>query len=373
MKRILTLILILLSVAMFSFQASAEDGEWEQVVDSFGLDELEEAAPEDIVSFMKELDLSPDSAESLQKHSLGTILLEYAKEWIDSALLPRQFLRWLLGLCVLAFVFRTLSSSKNGWIGESSNLLIILLCGLWIMAPINDLFLEISETISSAVVYINAFVPIFAGLLTASGYPTLAGSYSTVLIGYSSVFSAIQQSVFVPACRMLLALAVCFPLAGISVAPVEGIRKLLVSLLSVLSGVLTGIVGLQTKLSSVSDNLVTKTAKTAVSTFVPIVGSTLAESLNVVLGSLDLARSSVGIYTVITMTLLFVSPLAKLLCWQIALWMGKACFEAVGEKSIVTMLGSVSSLLTVLIGVLLSSGLLILLTVLMVMSVGRGT
>lgn len=373
MKRILVLPMLFLVMGLFTFSVAAEETEWQQVVSTFGLDELDQAAPEEIVSFLKELELTPSSPESMQNLSIGTLFSQYAQDILRSAQLPGQIARWLMGFGVFAFVIRTLSSSNQKWIGQTTDFVMVLLCGLWIISPINELFGEISEAMASAVVYIHAFVPVFAGLLTASGFPALAGTYSVVLMGYTSAFSALQQTVLVPGCRLLLALSVCFPLAGVSAAPVEGLRKILVSALSVLSGVLTAIVGLQTKLSSVSDNLVTKTAKTALSAFVPIVGPTLSESLNVILGSLDLARSSVGIYTAVTLILLFAAPLGKLLCWQITLWIGKACLEAAGEKTVVAMLGSVSSLLTILMAVMLSGGLMILLTVFLVMSVGRGT
>ncbi len=371
MKRLIVTAIALLVVgfSVFSVSAVTQEEELRSVYEEFNIDEIEEATPDSILNIYRELEITPEEPLSedinildITKTFLNDLLSDYTQ--------PFRSLGYLMMIMMLTFLMVNLLKSK-GWVQDVSDMITLSSCAFILIDPMSELFGQVSESISACTVFLNAFIPVLAALLAASGFTAASGTYSVVMVAYSDAFAAINNTVFLPCCHILLAATVCTTLAKVPFSIASSAKKMIVTLLSVLTTVLTGIIGLQTRLSSVGDNIAIKAAKSALGSFVPVVGSAWGDSLSVILGSVDLVRSSVGIYAVITVLLIFIPPLVKLLMWQIVVLVSKSLFEVAQRKAVVELLNSISGLLTILIVVLLSSLLLIVMTVLIVLSLGN--
>ena len=372
MRRFTPVVCVLTLLLFFTVQVKAvENEEWQSVVDAFELNTIKEATPDDVLTILKDLHIEPDDTEGLTAFSLLDAVKERLRILFAAELAPWQTLLTLTGLAALVFLSRALPAGTSGWQTRAAEVMIQAACGLILLRPFGSLLDAIAEAVRASVIYQRAFLPVYAGLLTASGHSTLAGVYSTLLLGYTQVVSTINDQVFVPVCRMLLALGVCLPLSGTPVLPLAGIRKAIVSTLTALNGIGAAILAVQCRISGTADRLTARAAKATLTAFVPVVGTTLSESLSVILDSLDLARSTVGVYTIVTVCLLFLPVLLRLLMWQVALWAAGALFDAVGAQPQRELIGFAAGLLTILLCVVLACAAFLILTTIAVMSAGR--
>lgn len=371
MKRIFVTILslILIGCSVFSVSAVTQEEELQSVYDEFNVDDIEEATPDSILNIFHELEITPEEPLS-DDINLLDIIKALLNDLLSDYTQPFQSLGFLMIIMMLTFLMANLLKSK-GWVQEVSDMITLSSCALIMIKPMSELFGQVAESISACTVFLNAFIPVFAALLAASGFTAASGTYSVIMIAYSDAFAAINSTVFLPCCHMLLAATVCTTLAKVPFSLASGVKKIIVTSLSVMTTVLTGIIGLQTRLSSIGDNIAIKAAKSALGSFVPIVGGAWGDSLSVILGSVDLVRSSVGIYAVLTVSLIFIPPLVKLLMWQLVVWVSRSLFEVAQRKAVVELLNSISGLLTILIVILLCSLLLIVMTALIVLSLGN--
>ncbi len=372
MKKLSVIIVSFAVICLSFFTASAVsmDEEIDSVYEEFGVEEVEQATPDSILSIYREFEVSPSQPLAEKEVNVLELLFAQFKELAADYVEPINTLGFLVVIMIFAFVMSNLLGEK-AWAQELFELITLASCAMLIFTPVRDVFYQVSESVSACTVYLSSFIPVFAALLTASGFKAVASVYSVVMVAYSEGFSAVNSNLFVPCCEMLLSTTVCTSLAKVPFSLASGVKKLIVSLVSVLTAVLTGIISLQTRLSGITDNLALKAAKSALGTFVPVVGGAWGDSLSVILGSVDLVRSSVGIYSVITVALIFLPAIVKLLMWQGAIWMSKSLFEVAEKKAMVEMLNSISGLLTILLVILLCSLLLIVMSILTVLSLGN--
>lgn len=371
MKRTRTILFLFLLAVTLTFTAQAEQAdEWDSVSETFDLDSLTEATPDDVVTIVEELDILPDDAEGSDTISLLDAVKARMLTLFSQELAPLRTLRVLIGLSLLAFVGKAIAGHSDCWQYKTAEMLIMIACGVLLMSPLSDLFESVSESVRASVIYQRALLPVYAGLLTASGHTTLSSVYSVLLLGYDQIVSTVNDQVFVPLCRMLLSLIICLPMSGTQSFSLQAVRKGVVSVLTSLNGICTALLMAQARVSAVTDRVVVKATKASLAALVPIVGTTLSESLSVILNSIDLAKTTVGVYTIVTVTLLFLPPLIRLLLWKLSLWLSAALFDAVGANKEKTMIRSVSALLTILISIALSCAVFLILTSIIVMSAG---
>ena len=371
MKRTRTILFLFLFAVTLTFTAQAEQAdEWDSVSETFDLDSLTEATPDDVVTIVEELDILPDDAEGSDTISLLDAVKARMLTLFSQELAPLRTLRVLIGLSLLAFVGKAIAGHSDCWQYKTAEMLIMIACGVLLMSPLSDLFESVSESVRASVIYQRALLPVYAGLLTASGHTTLSSVYSVLLLGYDQIVSTVNDQVFVPLCRMLLSLIICLPMSGTQSFSLQAVRKGVVSVLTSLNGICTALLMAQARVSAVTDRVVVKATKASLAALVPIVGTTLSESLSVILNSIDLAKTTVGVYTIVTVTLLFLPPLIRLLLWKLSLWLSAALFDAVGANKEKTMIRSVSALLTILISIALSCAVFLILTSIIVMSAG---
>jgi stage III sporulation protein AE len=122
-----------------------------------------------------------------------------------------------------------------------------------------------------------------------------------------------------------------------------------------ISTLFIGILSIQTAVNSSADTLSVKTAKFIVGSTVPVAGGVLAEALTTVTASLNLLKSSVGIWGVLICALTFLPLVIELLLWRVCLW-GLAFFgDTFSLSKISNLLKSVDSVLSVLVGIVLLS------------------
>ena len=220
---------------------------------------------------------------------------------------------------------------------------------LWIVMLILP---SVSETLVAAFSAIQlctdfmlVYIPGFAGIIAMSGKPLTSAAYSSVMVGLSNLFSAVQMHALFPIAQVFFMLNI---LNGIeSKFSFDGIaacfKKLIQITLGVFSAVFTGLLAIKGSLAASGDSVTIKGIKTLVGSTVPIVGSALGDSLTSVLGSVSLIKSTVGIFGILVIALINVPVVLDLLLWYFAISFSAAVSGALGLLSIKKMLDGIAA------------------------------
>lgn len=224
------------------------------------------------------------------------------------------------------------------------------------------------SAVSSAGVFMLAFVPVYAAILVSRGKTVTAAGFSTVMLTVSEAVTALCSFVIVPLTGMQLALSVSGSvLTEVNTAPIgKAVKKASTWTLSLASTVLLGLLGIQTVVGGAADTLTAKTAKFIVGTAVPVVGSTVSEALATVRGCIKLLGSSAAVYAIAAFALLFLPAVAELLLWRVSLLVCASAAEMLGQEKSAALIRSVDTAAAFVLGIMILIGVLFIISVTMV-------
>ena len=116
--------------------------------------------------------------------------------------------------------------------------------------------------------------------------------------------------------------------------------------------IFVSILSLEGSLTSNVDGLTAKGIKTATSTFVPVVGKALGDSVDTVLGATSLLKNSIGIVGMFVIIGICAVPIIKLSLFTITYYFTSAICEPLADKKVVSLLEQMGSTFKVLLGVM---------------------
>ena len=118
--------------------------------------------------------------------------------------------------------------------------------------------------------------------------------------------------------------------------------------------IFVGLLSLEGTLSSSVDGLTAKTAKVAISNFIPVVGKIMGDSVDAVIGGLGIIKNSVGIIGIVFIILITLLPAIKIFVMYLMFNLVGAFSEIVAEEKITKLLIGLTDNIKVLLGIYIS-------------------
>lgn len=225
-------------------------------------------------------------------------------------------------------------------------------------------------TVDGLFLFVQGMLPAVGMAAVTSG--SVSGGGVSVAFVAMQVFIQLLRHFMLPLISVIVILSVTDSLgersylAGI-LSFLKQTFKWSTGLLLVLYG---GVIGIQTGATAIFDKMAGKTVKYAVSSFVPVVGRALADSLDTVTMSAKAIRASLGVSGIIGVGFVVMSPVLTLgalaLCYKIA----GALISVYGEKKTVDFISEIGNGITRLLGVLVAVGVMFIISLAMLCFMG---
>lgn len=381
MKKCLFALGLALLFLLIPGTASAEDpeGDFSELYDAL----MEESGAEGLFSLLPE-----DSRELLRENGVtgvnpGEILsldfwdiLRYGWTGVKSAARePLSLLALSVGVILLCALLDSLKSSfapeSHGRVFSAVSVLCV---GAAVVGPISKAILQTAQLLKEMSGFLLSFVPIYTGIVSASGKAVSASAYNACLVGAAQVISRLSATVLAP----LLGVYMAFCLIGAASEEMDmqgiakGIKSVVMSVLTLLLTVFTGLLGVQGTVAAAADSVTAKTLKFAIGSFVPVVGGALSDAYSTIQGCMGVIRSAVGGFGLLAIAAAFLPPVVSLLLMQLALAAAGAVGELLGVKQVGGMLKSAASVLSLLLSLLLVFAMLFIVSVSLMMALTAG-
>lgn len=111
-------------------------------------------------------------------------------------------------------------------------------------------------------------------------------------------------------------------------------------------------VSLEGTLASSVDGITAKTAKTVVSSAIPVVGKILGDAVDTVLGCGIVLKNAVGIVGVIIVIGICIMPIIKLVILSLAYKLLAVVSEPIADKNIVELLEQIGDIFKIFLGII---------------------
>lgn len=368
-KRIITVIII---SVLFAFPCNAKENDLydKQYKEAVG-DKILEGLPNDTKEFLEQNELIPDNSDwalNITPENAFSHIFSFLKKGIKAPLVSC--------FSILAIIIISSLVASNEMTPSVSRVTLyatVLSAAAVICVPVFLVVTATADTLKGCTVFMTSFIPIFAVVVASCGATTTAASMSALLLGATQVVNYVSNFVVVPLMSAYLSISIASrvsPLlekSGIA----EGIKKVSFWVMALLTTVFIGILSIQTAVGSSTDTLTVKTAKFFIGSAVPVAGTALSEALTTVTASVGLLKSSVGIYGVVASVVIFLPLIAELFLWRVGLNLTSAVSDLFSTSKISALLRSVDSVLSVLLGITLLTLSMFVISLAVVITLGR--
>lgn len=358
MKRFILTVVLLFFV---SFPVSAETVYTEQY-DASGAEEIYGFLSEDAKRIIDRMEIDISDTDWVNKIEPKNIFREVIDFFSSGMREPFAAAVAIFGLIILVSVANTFEGFKP--YSNISSTVFAICFSIGLLTPVFSLIESCSSAVKGISVLMGGFIPIYAGILMVSGSAATASGMSFLLLAASSAISAVSSFVIVPLMSCYLGIGVVGSAAelGGTARLGEAIKKTATWILSFALTLFLGFLTIQTTVNAAADNLGIKAARFMLGSFIPVAGGALSESLTTLLGSLKLLKSSVGMFGVFAVAATVLPVVIELLCWRVTLFLLDAISELFGANIKTDVIKAADSVLAVLIGVLLFSGALFIIS-----------
>lgn len=309
---------------------ASETGPGEEYLDSMESlipDDIRQQLPDDLFA----VDPSPEGIERLVGFDyFAAVALDAFIKALKTSL---GSLSVLLGLLIITSVFHLF---RGGIQNEGLSKIVEIACNLCMATAIfsfmNAQLQAVTETVGRMNAFMTGMLPIMGGLYAAGGNVTAAVTTGAGLATFVTVIENICCHTLLPLLRICFGFAIVSVFcAEISLGEVSNLIKktytyLLVFLTTLMSAVFAG----QSVIAGSADNVAAKTAKFAVGSFVPVVGSALGDAIKTVAGSLAMIKNMVGVVAIVVIVLMALPTFFSLLAGKLTLGISGAVAGLLG-------------------------------------------
>ncbi len=196
-------------------------------------------------------------------------------------------------------------------------------------------------------IVMNSMIPVMAALYLSGGNTAGAAVASSSLLLQINLIELCATAVVIPAVCACMALTLADTLfvgEGSLSGMVGSIKHTITFIFGLCGTLLMASLSAQNILAAAGDNAGARAVKFVAGNMIPVVGSTVGETLRTLAASVKLLRSTVGVAGMIAVALLLLPFLIELFLTRLALNCAAAIGEILGCKSIVKLYRELASL-----------------------------
>lgn len=298
-------------------------------------------APEDAQELM------PVESESFGKDLWKVIISAVSKLQPEIAQAAKICLS-LVAVVMLVSLLRTLPGNSAHIVEFVGTLAI---AGL-LLQRTNSMIHLAAETVTELSEYGKLLLPVMTAAMAAQGGTTASAALYAGTAAFDALLSRGIAKLLIPMVYMFLALAAANSATGEEMLKKlrDFIKWLVTWCLKMILYIFTGYMGITGVVSGTADAATVKAAKLTMSGMIPVVGGILSDASEAVIVSAGVMKSAVGVYGMVAVAAIWISPFLKIGVQYLLLKLTAALCEVFGIKRITDLIQAFSTAMGLLLG-----------------------
>lgn len=371
-KAVVVFTLCIIFIFSFSCVACAKDDVIGTITDSQKA-ELYGSISEEVREMLEELgidDIGFDDIFNVTPQKVFSLFKKLVTGQIEA---PTRSVVRLLAIIVLLSVCECFSPNDEK-LKSVLQILGVLFCTVSVAKPLSNAVSSAVASITVSEKFMLTLIPVLACVISLTGNPTLAVSFQSIAFACAQIIASVSSSCISPAVGAILALDITGAIMpSFNMDSVTSLlKKTLTAVLSTAATVYVAFLGLKGALSNATDTVASRGIKLAISSAVPVVGGALSEAYTGIVGSLVLARSTVGIFGIAVIALINLPSCLQLVFWIFALRLSAAVGELFNQETTAKLLRAIASAITLLNVVLLFNAVLFIISTALILIIKAG-
>ena len=306
----------------------------------------------------------------LNLKSIGANALKYLFSEIYQNL---HILLKLVVLIILCAVLRNLQTSfLSDNIGEVAFYVCYIIVVSLLLISFNTAMKLSLDVIDGMIGFMYATMPVLITLLVSGGNITSGAVFQPTMIMLVEVSATIIKNIFIPLIFLSAILSIVNNISDkVQITKLTGLLKQITGwMLGIILTVFIAIITIQGSLGATVDGVTSKTAKFAISTFVPVAGKYLADAADTVIGCTLLIKNAAGVAVMIGIIAICLVPLLKIAALVLIYKAAGALVEPISDKRMSSCINDVAGSIVYVLGIAASVTFIFLLTVTAIISAG---
>ncbi len=336
------------------------------------LDEVEKSLNELIDGEVESLF---DDIDDNNKYNFGDSIKEYVEAIIDGetpsiasfiSMILSTFLSTfvtvlsgLIAIIVIAMLYNLSQSLLSGFQREGVQqiiyyavfgAIITILCVM-----ISDVVSEVRSVITTIADITDIFIPILVAVMTVIGSVSSVSVFQPMLVLINGVAIQIIDAVIIP----LFLASVIFSMigsmsTGVKLDKLNGaVRSMAGWILGIMFTVVIALLTAEGIVGASIDSISIRSAKFAISSYVPILGGYLTDGFDVLLAGAVLVKNAFGLTGIILLLIAVLQPIASVVALSLGLKLTAGIVEPMSDSRISNLLYNISKSLNIMIAVIL--------------------
>ncbi len=369
------LILILLLFLPNKVFADTEEEIMDSTQEEFNINGFIKEAQKYTGEFFEDIDLNNLLSEAIKGNVNNKTIFQKILQMLGKEV--STSLKTLVSVLVIIVIHGILKSITDSLENKNISQIIYFVQYILIVTLIMSNFTEIinlvKNTANDLVGFINVLMPLLLTLMVYTGSITTSSLLEPIILFAINLIGNLIKNILIPVVLIIVVFSIISKIS--ERIQVEKISKFLRSSivwgLGVLLTVFVGVVSLEGTLSSSVDGITAKTAKTAVSTVIPVVGKILGDVVDSVLGCGIILKNAIGLVGVIVVIGICIAPIIKIATLCIMYSLASAIVQPIADNKIVKVLDEMSGVFKLLLGILCALSVMLIVGITLVVKISN--
>lgn len=342
-------------------------------IDTLGINNFLNLSKKYTEEFFPDLDITNLFNSSLKGDISGILGIKNIGQVILNELhLAISLLISIIIIIIIHSIFKAIIEN----LGNSSFSQVVYLVQYLIISSVTvNYFLEVLDvtkvSINNIVDFINLLIPLLTTLMLTTGTITTTTIIQPILIFMISFIGNFINLYLIPLLLISISISIVSNISDkVQIEKFSSFFKSsIVWILGIILTIFVCTLSLEGTLTSTVDGLTAKTAKAAVSNFIPVVGKIMGDTVDSVIGCGNILKNAVGVIGVIIIIGIVAIPIIKILVMWFSFKITSAVCEVVADVKIVKLLDQIANSYKILLAMLFSVSVMFIIGITLVIKI----
>lgn len=376
MKKIITIFAILICIFSTSIsKADTEDDVINSQMDSFNISNFIDEANKYSNNILKDIDIQELLNNAIKGEVNTNQLLKNIFPLLGTEI--KEALKVMGSILIIVLIHSVLKSISdnlnNKSVAQITYYVQYILIATVIMTNFSSIITLSKEAVGNMISFIQLLFPLLMTLMLASGSVVSVNLVQPIILFIINLISNIFQSIIIPIILVGTALAIVSKISDR--IQIDKLSKFLKSssvwVIGILLTIFVGVLSIEGTLGSSVDGITAKTAKAAVSSFIPVVGKVLGDAVDTVIGCSAILKNAIGIVGVIVVIAICITPILKLAIITIIYHLTAALCEPIADSKIVSLITQMADTFKILLAILCSISVMLIIGITLVINISN--
>lgn len=305
---------------------------------------------------------------------LKEVLTAFLRYFFHEVLYNGKLLGTIIVLTVFSMILQTLQTAfENNQVSKVAYAIVFMVI---IVLAVDSFAVAVDvarEAIGRMIDFMLALMPLMLTLLATMGNLGSVTLFHPLIVFMIHIIGTFIYTLVFPLLFFATLLSIVSSLSEkYKINQLAGLmRKISVTVLGSLLTIFLGVISAQGATAAVSDGVTIRTAKYITGNFVPVIGRTISEAADTVVGASLLVKNTVGLAGVIVLLMVCAFPALKILSLAFIYNFSAAIMQPLGNSPIIEALSHIGRTLIYIFAALATVGLMFFLAVTIIVASGN--